>query len=123
MKQSFNHNKPQKDHKGIQYASITEMCQAYDIKLETYQRRVNVYHWSTEKALTTPVKKNGGQYCYDHEGKRYKSESLMCQHWGIERKTYKYRRSKGLSVEDSLTQSPSPGKELKNSNSPYTKAH
>lgn len=113
MKQPFNHEKPQIDHNGKAYSSITEMCNTYNIKLETYQRRIKVYHWSVEKALTTPVKKNGGQYCYDHNGRRFKSESLMCQYWGIDRKTYKYRRSKGLSIEESLTQKLSPGKALK----------
>lgn len=94
MRKMFELEKPCKDHLGNQYPSITEMCKAYKIKPETYNRRIKVYMWSVEKALTTPVKKNGGQYCYDHEGTRFKSESLMCQHWGIERKTYAYRRKK-----------------------------
>ena len=113
MKQPFNHQKPQIDHNGKAYPSITKMCNTYNIKLETYQRRIKIYHWSVEKALTTPVKKNGGQYCYDHNGRRFKSESLMCQYWGIDRKTYKYRRSKGLRIEESLTQELSQGKALK----------
>ena len=49
----------------------------------------------------------------DHNGRRFKSESLMCQYWGIDRKTYKYRRSKGLSIEESLIQELSQGKALK----------
>lgn len=57
MKQPFNHQKPQIDHNGNAYSFITEMCNTYNIKLETYQRRIKVYHWSVEKALTTPVKK------------------------------------------------------------------
>ena len=66
-----------------------------------------------KKHLLPQSKKNGGQYCYDHNGRRFKSESLMCQYWGIDRKTYKYRRSKGLSIEESLTQELSQGKALK----------
>lgn len=115
MRKMFELEKPCKDHLGNQYPSITEMCKAYKIKPETYNRRIKVYMWSVEKALTTPVKKNGGQYCYDHEGTRFKSESLMCKHWGIERKTYAYRRKKGLSVEEALTNKPKPG-------TPYSKA-
>ena len=95
-KKPFDHEKPCVDHLENKYPSISEMCKVYEIKPETYNRRITVYKWSVEKALTTPVKKNGGQYCYDHEGTRFKSESLMCQHWGIERKTYAYRRKKGL---------------------------
>ena len=82
-----------------------------NIQEESTLYKVNkLYHWCIEKTLTTPVKRNGGQYCYDHNGRRFKSESLMCQYWGIDRKTYKYRHSKGLSIEDSLTQKLTQGK-------------
>lgn len=36
MKQPFNHEKPQIDHNGKAYSSITEMCNTYNIKLETW---------------------------------------------------------------------------------------
>ena len=100
MSKNFEHEKPCTDHTGKKYSSITEMCNAYGIKPETY-------------SLTTPVKPNGGQYCYDHEGTRFKSESLMCKHWGINRKTYRYRRNNGLSVEEALTSKPTPGQKYK----------
>ena len=89
------------------------MCSEYDINPETYTRRINVYKWDIEKALTTPAKPTGGQYCYDHQGTRFKSESLMCKHWNIDRKTYHYRISKGLSVEKALTCKSSQGKKFK----------
>ena len=113
MSTNFEHEKPCTDHTGKKYSSITEMCNAYGIKPETYSRRINTYKWSVQKALTTPVKPNGGQYCYDHEGTRFKSESLMCKHWGINRKTYRYRRNNGLSVEEALTSKPTPGQKYK----------
>lgn len=111
LKKSFNHEKPCKDHLGNCYPSISAMCSVYKIKPETFVRRIREYKWDVEKALTTPVKKNGGQYCYDHEGTRFKSESLMCEYWGVQRKTYIYRRKQGLSVEEALTKKPEPGKQ------------
>lgn len=113
MKKGFDHEKPCSDHLGNNYSSIKEMCKAYDINPETFSRRINVYGWSLQKALTTPVKPNGGQYCYDHEGTRFKSENLMCKHWGVERKTFKYRINHGMSVEEALTTKPAPGHVLK----------
>jgi len=111
-KQGYNHKKPCKDHLGKRYSSLSEMCKAYDIKVDTFQRRINVYEWTIEDALTTPVKANGGQYCYDHQGRRFKSEALMCRHWGTNRKTYRYRIQQGLTVEEALTREAHPGKLL-----------
>lgn len=112
MKMAFDHSKPCKDHTGKRYPTLSDMCKAYNIKLETFRRRTEVYKWSLEKALTTPVKPNGGQYCYDHNGTRFKSVTLMCEHWGIDRKTYSYRIKQGLSVEEALTLPPAPGVKL-----------
>ena len=79
MKMAFDHSKPCKDHLGKRYPTLSDMCKTYNIKLETFRRRTEVYKWSLEKALTTPVKPNGGQYCYDHNGTRFKSVTLMCE--------------------------------------------
>lgn len=51
-KQGYNHKKPCKDHLGKRYSSLSEMCKAYDIKVDTFQRRINVYEWTVEEALT-----------------------------------------------------------------------
>ena len=108
----FHHEKKCKDHLGNEYSSIKDMCAVYSIKPCTYTRRIKVYGWSIEKALTTPVKHNGGKYCYDHEGRRFKSEKLMCEYWNIERKTFRYRIEHGLSTEEALTRSAYPGLKL-----------
>ena len=69
------------DHTGVTYPSIKEMCAHWGIQPETYTRRIRVYHMGVEEALTTPVKPNGGQACRDHQGTRFRSRSLMCDHW------------------------------------------
>lgn len=43
-----------RDHKGIEYKSINDMCKAYNITRHTYSTRVNKLKWSVKKALTTP---------------------------------------------------------------------
>jgi len=111
-KTGYNHKQACKDHLGNKYNSLSEMCAQYNIKPETFQRRIKVYGWPLDKSLTEPVKANGGQFCYDHEGTQFKSESLMCIHWGINRKTFRYRINQGLSIEDALTQNTHPGKLL-----------
>lgn len=93
-----------KDHKGNKYKSIKEKCEAYGIEPETYSRRIKVYGMSEEEALTKPVKKNGGSVVYDHTGMRWKSFSLMCEHWGQQRKTVQYRLNQGWDLERALTQ-------------------
>lgn len=103
---NWNHSKACKDHNGKKYKSLTSMANAYGLTQSCLSRRLKVYQWSLEKALTTPPKKTGGVTCYDHLGKRYRSESYMCKQYGIERKTYQYRINKGWSVEDALITPP-----------------
>lgn len=104
-KRKFNwtHSKECKDHLGNNYSTLTEMARAYSLTQACLSRRLNYYKWDLEKALTTPAKANGGTTCYDHKGIRYRSETLMCQKYGICRKTYKWRVANGWSVEDALT--------------------
>lgn len=35
--------------------TLVEWSEKVGIKADTIQHRINRYHWSTEKALTTPV--------------------------------------------------------------------
>lgn len=91
------------EFQGVRYNSITEMCDAFGILPETYNRRLKVYGWSMEKALTTPAKKNGGVAYYDHKGTRFKSFSKMCEAYGKSRKTVKYRLDNNWNLERALT--------------------
>lgn len=106
-KKIIRHDKPCKDHEGRQFPNIKSMCEHWHIHPATFMRRRKVYKMSLRKALTTPVKPNGGQQCRDHEGTLFRSKTLMCQHWNIERKTYDYRISHGWSQEKALTTSTS----------------
>ena len=85
---------------------IKDMCAFWNIKYETFSRRIKVYNMSLEEALTKPVKHNGGIVCYDHLGEKYYSVTSMCEHWGIARKLYEYRISHGWSQEKALTTPP-----------------
>ena len=102
-KTGYYHDKPCKDHKGNSYPNIKAMCSFWGILPETYTRRINVYGLSTEEALTRPVKHNGGLRCSDHTGRKYRSRSMMCRYWNIDRKLFEYRLSHGWSLEDALT--------------------
>ena len=65
------HRFPCHDHLNNHYASIQDMCSAYNINPETFSRRIKIYNMSLEDALTKPAKHNGGIECYDHTGKRF----------------------------------------------------
>ena len=45
-----------KDHKNNKYSSMTEMAKAYGLTQECLSRRLKVYQWDLERALTTPTK-------------------------------------------------------------------
>ncbi len=106
LKQCFIHDKPCSDHIGNIYPNIKSMCEYWKIRPETYSRRIHVYKMSQEEALTRPVKTNGGIIYYDHLGKKYYSITSMCIRWGIARKLYEYRVSRGWTLERALTTPP-----------------
>ena len=102
----ISHDKPCWDHTGNFFNNIKSMCAHWNIKTETFSRRIKIYHMSLEDALTKPVKPNGGLICYDHTGKKFYSRTSMCKHWGVKRKLYEYRISHGWSQEEALTTPP-----------------
>lgn len=98
--------KPEKqccDHTGRYFASKKEMCEFWNIMPETFNRRIKYYGYSLEEALTIPVRNNSNKVCYDHQGNRFRSKSLLCSHWNIDRKLFDYRLLHGWSLEDALT--------------------
>ena len=97
------HDKPCKDHQGNEYPNIKAMCERWGIQPATFSRRLKVYGLTLEEALTRQVKPNGGQRCNDHMGKRFRSRSMMCRYWNIDRKLFEYRIGQGWSLEDALS--------------------
>ena len=90
------------DHKGNRFASIEDMCRFWGVTPTAFSRRVNYYKWDIKRALTTPVKHNGGIRCCDHEGRQFRSISRMCDHYGIYRKTFQFRMEQGWPLKDAL---------------------
>ena len=103
---NWNHSKTCIDHKGNTYPSFSSMAKAYNLTSACLSRRLNIYKWTLEKSLTVPAKPNGGTTCYDHKGIRYRSLTLMCKAYGIQRKTFSYRIQNGWSIEKALTTPP-----------------
>ena len=93
------------DHKGNVFVSEHEMCHYYGIKPNIYRSRIQS-GYSIKDALTTPVKDIpyvGPKTSTDHKGNIFVSEKEMCRHYGIDRSTFKQRRLRGMSIEESLT--------------------
>lgn len=95
-----------KDHKGVEFDSVTAMCLKYGITLETYYRRLRK-GFTTEQILTGDgiARSNfkGIHEFVDHENVKHKTLIDMCRAWEVPVVIYLYRRDKGYSLEQSLT--------------------
>ena len=89
------------DHLGNRFSSKNEMCKHYGIKLSTLKYRLNS-GMSLKDALTTEVDTFYSVGCCDHLGNKFQSQTKMCEHYGIERRTFEYRIKNGWSLKDAL---------------------
>lgn len=97
--------KPETDHTGQEFMSISEMCRHWGIKLSTYRER-RKRGWDIERALTgqeAHVNINSIE-CVDHKGKRYPSKNAMCRAYGISRYCYESRLDLGWSQAAALSE-------------------
>lgn len=92
------------DHLGKRYDSIKDMCNAYNIKVVTFNTRIK-NGWSLSDALTKEVGERGcnRKKCKDHLGNTYSSISRMCLAYGIDTALYRTRLRQGWQLEDVLT--------------------
>lgn len=98
-------SKPCRDHKGIEYPSLTAMFNAYGVNYTVYHYRHDVMGWSQEKALETPLGNTdlaGAHPCTDHLGNEFPSKKAMCDFWHVPRNVYFLRKRAGLPLEDCL---------------------
>lgn len=94
-----------KDHLGNEYPFKKAMCDAYGIKVVTFDNRIG-RGWTLEDALVRPVKVlsvTNGNACTDHLGNEYPSRNALCRAYNINVTTFKRRISDGLSLEEALT--------------------
>ncbi len=83
---------------GVQYPSISAMCEAYGVKLATYYTR-RARGVPMAEALEKPA--DGGS-AVGPDGVRYSSDRAMCEAYGVDLADYRARRRFGWSVTDSL---------------------
>lgn len=84
------------DHKGNTYKNILEMCNAYNVKRVTFDKRRRL-GYSLEECLF-----GRESYVEDHEGNRFSTIKEMCKYYGVTFATYSYRIKKGFSTEEAL---------------------
>ena len=89
------------DHLGNEYNSLTEMCKAYKIRINTFRSRIERGS-SIKDALTMPVASSTSKI-QDHLGNEYRSIKEMCKKYHIADSTYRDRINNGWSVEEALT--------------------
>lgn len=102
------------DHLGNTYSSMTEMCNAYNIQLDTFMKRISRGS-SLEQALTKPVhprtvyesmkksKLKQKRCIIDPDGNTFNSITEMCSYWGIGVSTYRQRIKNNVPMKVALT--------------------
>lgn len=85
-----------KDHNGVEYKSIQDMCDAWGITTVTYYNRIR-YGWNMEKRL------KGKFTATDHLGNEYKTKKEMLDTYGVNHRTFSNRMSNGWSLKEALT--------------------
>ena len=93
-----------KDHLGIEYGSLAEMCRKYEVDPTTYKNRIK-RGWSAEEALDNDSKRRPvhGGGCKDHLGNIYPNQTALADAYGITRTQLRGRLKKGLTLEEALT--------------------
>ena len=95
------------DHTGRRFPTFRALCAAWRQPEKRAAKRL-AKGWQLERALTAPPMKPWDPVpCTDHTGRWFPSVTAMCAAWGIERRTWNYRRAVGWSVERALTEEPS----------------
>jgi hypothetical protein len=95
-------NEKVKDHLGNEYASKTEMAEAYGIALRTLELRLSS-GLSLAGALTQRVPRRYKVKVEDHLGNKYQNVMEMCKFYGVKYDTYYQRLQRGWSKERALT--------------------
>lgn len=99
-------SKPQTDHLGNKFASISAMARYWRISPSTLQRRLTDMQLPVKEALTlTEAECKALQnQCFDHLGNKYPSKNAMCNAYHIDRQIFFGRQALGWSLERCLTE-------------------
>lgn len=95
-------NEKVKDHLGKEYASKTEMAEAYGMALRTLELRLSS-GLSLAGALTQRVPRRYKVKVEDHLGNKYQNVMEMCKFYGVKYDTYYQRLQRGWGKERALT--------------------
>lgn len=87
-----------KDHVGVEYESLKEMCLAWGVSVHTYQKRISK-GYTLERALTEP---DDAVAVTDHKGNTYPTIQSMCAAYGISLSLYFSRIKRGKSIAETL---------------------
>lgn len=99
-------SKPQTDHLGQTFPSMSAMAKYWNIPQSTLQRRLIDMKLPIKDALTLTEEecKALRNQCQDHLGNIYPSKKAMCDAYGIDRQTFFGRKTLGWSLEKCLTE-------------------
>ena len=92
------------DPKGREFYSWTDLAKTWGIDRHTLLMRITCYHWSLEKAVTTPPRRKCRKLT-DHEGREFASLTQFCKFWGVAKRTARKRLALGMEMKDVLKDS------------------
>ena len=92
------------DFKGVTYESNKVFCEKHGLNYQVFSRRINS-GMTIEDAFKAgrADKLRSVNKAVDHNGKKYANIDEMCEAYGVNIQTYKYRREHGWDVEQALT--------------------
>lgn len=92
------------DHLGNSFKSLSTMARYYGMGSNALRPRL-LAGMPLEEALTKPIRKTKRGVTYkDHLGNEYASFNSLARYYGINRTTLKQRLSKGMTLEQALTE-------------------
>lgn len=94
-----------RDHHGVAYASVEEMCRRYKIPVNTFTTK-RLMGVGLKEALETPK-----DIWRDHLGNEYPSQRAMLAEYGVVRRTFRWRLKEGWTLRQALLNEPPVTKE------------
>ena len=89
----MNKTTPCSDHKGITYNSLKEKCDAYNVPVTLYLKRIE-RNWTEQEAL------EGKKPIFSRDGKDYFTQKEICEAFKIHRNTLRDKLERGYTIDE-----------------------
>ena len=96
---------PYTDHLGHKFNSATELCQHWNVRLDTFLNR-HKKGWTIEECIFGKKDKSFyAEIIIDPNGKTFRNQKEMCEYWNVSYDAYLFRKRKGYDLATCLDDS------------------